>query len=47
MSYYRKRKFSDASEEMTPSLEWRDLEVGETKWAYGRSLEFRFSSATW
>ena len=29
VSYYRKRKFSDASEEMTPSLEWRDLEVGE------------------
>lgn len=29
VSYYRKRKFSDASEEMTTSLEWRELEVGE------------------
>ena len=29
MSYYRKRRFSDTSEEMIPSLEWRELEVVE------------------
>ena len=29
VSYYRKRKFSGPSEEMIPSLEWRELEVVE------------------
>lgn len=40
VSHYRKRKFSDPSEEMIPSLEWRELEVEE------RTVDL-WAAATW